>query len=205
MKSRVQKNSVPNVGHLCSNRKIFINKEQSCQEKTVASKRPPYLAIGVILILAVIVVMIVRSCAASSYKTPIKKMFQAIEKQDGEKLLSLYPKEVIDDTVAGDGIPRSLLVADLEYRIVSSYPVDEADYDFSYEIVGVKDYSLEDVKELEEDINSSYGCDLEMEDAKEVTVEITETEDGDVEQEEQDIIVIKTDGKWCLHPDETDF
>ena len=31
--------------------------------KTVASKRPPYLAIGVILILAVIVVMIVRSCA----------------------------------------------------------------------------------------------------------------------------------------------
>lgn len=173
--------------------------------KTVASKRPPYLAIGVILILAVIVVMIVRSCAASSYKTPIKKMFQAIEKQDGEKLLSLYPKEVIDDTVAGDGIPRSLLVADLEYRIVSSYPVDEADYDFSYEIVGVKDYSLEDVKELEEDINSSYGCDLEMENAKEVTVEITETEDGDVEQEEQDIIVIKTDGKWCLHPDETDF
>ena len=69
----------------------------------------------------------------------------------------------------------------------------------------MKDYSLEDVKELEEDINSSYGCDLEMEDAKEVTVEITETEDGDVEQEEQDIIVIKTDGKWCLHPDETDF
>ena len=47
--------------------------------------------------------------------------------------------------------------------------------------------------------------DLEMENAKEVTVEITETEDGDVEQEEQDIIVIKTDGKWCLHPDETDF
>lgn len=171
-------------------------------EKVAVRKRPPYLAIGVIGILAVVVVLVLRFCIVSNdeiYETPIKKIFQAVNRKDGEMLMSLYPKEMIK-FAKDEGFSKETMVslADKMLDTMINEITDGEDFNLEYEITDVENYSSKELKDTEDELNELLKCNMKIEEVKEVTFNVKETISGETESGK--LIVIKIGGKWYVHP-----
>lgn len=178
------------------------NAYQKEMEKVAVRKRPPYLAIGVIGILAVVVVLVLRFCIVSNdetYETPIKKFFQAVNRKDGEMIMSLYPKEMIK-FAKDEGFSKETMVslADKMLDTMINEITDGEDFNLEYEITDVENYSSKERKDTEDELNKLLKCNMEIEEVKEVTFDIKETISGETESGK--LIVIKIGGKWYVHP-----
>lgn len=184
-------------------------------------KKPPYVAIGAIVVAVVLVIAIIfgmRSCVSNvagglgkstgeaksngedSYTQVVETYMEAIEECDGEKYLSLSPEEMIEFQEKEEGLDRE----EQEEEMTVKMEVDridlygEADVKYVYKIVDEKSWSEEEIKDAQNDLEAS-GIDMEIQAGKDVNVQTTVMVDGEEDEEHsgtQRLMLIKVDGKW---------
>lgn len=154
------------------------------------------------MILAVVVALVLRFCIVSNdetYETPIKKYFQAVNRKDGEMIMSLFPKEMIK-SAKSEGFSEETMVSLVDKMLdaMINEITDGEDYNLEYEITDVENYSSKELKDTEDELNKLLKCNMEIEEVKEVTFDIKETISGETESGK--LIIIKIGGKWYVHP-----
>ena len=75
------------------------------QAGTAAQKRPPYVAIGAIVLAVILVIVAVKLIFfRDNYETPIKNLVKVMEEGDGEAALDLIPEKYLDVAESWSGM-----------------------------------------------------------------------------------------------------
>lgn len=181
-------------------------------------KKPPYVAIGAIVVAVVLIVVAIFGVRAfmrqdsgkeissesvekaDSSEALIGKMVEGIMERDVEKIMSLYPEVVLEAIQEAEGLDsREELVDEIMSSIGDS---DEwEDYDkIEYEIIDEENIPEADIEELRETMEDN-DFEMNLQAAKWITCDITFIKDGKVDEENSGEIsfpIIKVDGEWYL-------
>lgn len=168
--------------------------------QTAVKKRPPYLAIGVIAIAVVICALLVKGIFFSNtYKTPIKNMVKALENQDVQAIVDILPPKLLEAAEEKSGMDIDMLLTYLEDGVLDEFTDENGDIHITYEITGVNDMTEEETQETEEYFQGYLGV---IKEGKRLTFSY-EVKEGDRQKDEgeEEIEVIKIDGKWYINPE----
>ena len=185
---------------------------------STGKKKPPYVAIGAIVVAVVLIVAAIFGVRAfmrddsgkevssesvekaDSSEALIGKMVEGIMERDVEKIMSLYPEVVLEAIQEAEGLDsREELVDEMMSSIGDS---DEwEDYDkIEYEIIDEENIPEADIEELRETMEDN-DFEMNLQAAKWITCDITFIKDGEVDEENSGEIsfpIIKVDGDWYL-------
>ncbi|MBO5460579.1 MAG: zinc ribbon domain-containing protein [Ruminococcus sp.] len=167
--------------------------------KAAAGKnKVPYLAIGALVIIAVIVIVLVKTLFFSNnYEKPIKNFMKAVEEQDTDLLLSVFPDEIYEYMEEETGMDEEEVEEYMEYSVESMADYYLGDIKIKYEIDDVRDLSKGEIQDIEDEF---YDI-MDIKDGKSVEIETKVYVDGEkVEDEDITLEVIKVGGKWYLNP-----
>lgn len=179
---------------------------QSPASRIQQAKRPPYLAIGAIVIAVILVLLIIfglRSCiGGGNYERPVKALVEGIEKQDGDKILSAFSDEMLDVMEDQSGYDRDEMADMMESMFSMAYigaDLDEENFKLDYKVTDDKDLSKGKIKDIEEEYKNQ-DMDIKIKDAKELEVELIAEIDGEEDTQEFSLTVVKIGGSWYLDP-----
>lgn len=160
--------------------------------------------------LLALVLIFVLLFGGNSPKGVVKKYMKAIQKADAAAVVKLLPKKVVNE--AKDEMDMSNkewkeYLEEMSEDLADSYEAMEEYYDgklkITYEIKDVEKLDKDDLKDLKEEYKDEL--DIKVKDARIVEVKVT-TKIGDEKMKsEQEILVIKVGGKWCLDPYSADI
>lgn len=161
-------------------------------------KNVPYLAIGAIAIVLIVVIVLVKSLFFSNnYEKPIENVMKAIEKQDIDLLMSVFPDEIYEYLEEETGMDADEVIEYMEDSMESMADMYLGDIQIKYEIDDATELSKKEIKEIEEEL---YDI-IDVKEGKAVDVEMKMYVDGEkVEDSETTMNVIKVGGKWYLDP-----
>lgn len=161
-------------------------------------KKVPYLAIGAIALVVIVAIVLVKTLFFSNnYEKPVKTFIKAIEKQDVDMLLSVFPDEIYEYMEEESGMDEDEVLEYLEYSVESMSDYYLGDIKIKYEIDDATDLSKREISDIEDDF---YDI-MEIKDGKEIDIEIKVYVDGEkMEDTETTMEVIKVGGKWYLNP-----
>lgn len=165
---------------------------------TASEKKPPYLAIGLIVIIAVILIIVAKMLFFSnSYETTIKKFMTSVETQDGKLLLSVFPDEVLEETADELDMDRK----EMEEYFSDMFDTLSDEYDgkirIKYEIEDDHRLKNSELRNIEDNL---YNC-IDIKEGKSLEISTEIYIDGDKEEDEDIYLnVIKVGRKWYLDP-----
>ena len=147
------------------------------------------IAIGVAalaVIVALVLIFTFTGRGAASPKALAKKYIQAIQKGDGEAMLKLYHKKMVEEQV-GDKDDQK------EY---AEYLEETAAYlkDCDFEILEVEDVDEDQMEEIKEYAEEEYG--IKVKDAKVIVIAYSGEINGYEVENELELHVIKVGNKW---------
>ena len=164
--------------------------------------RIPLFLIGAIVILAAVVVIIFRACSDSGYKKVIKTYMEGNQELDAEKMLSVFPPQVLD-AIEDEGYDREEIAEQFEQTLTKSLDTLGADDDFDleYKIEDEANLSKSMIENIEEEF-ADEDVNISITDGKSVDLTWTITLDDLGINHEQDMTVevIKVDGDWYINP-----
>lgn len=166
--------------------------------QTAPKKRPPYLAIGLIAAIIIVVIVAVKLLLPSdNYEKPVENMMKAMETQDAKLLMKTMPDELYDYMADEMGMDRDQIEEQLEY-VVSEIAEDyDGKVKIKYEIEDAQKLKKSQISEIEEELN---GC-ITVEEGKRLDLYMEIYIDGEqVEEYDETIDVIKVGRKWYLDP-----
>ena len=159
------------------------------------------VAAGVVALIVVLILIF-----GGSYKTPIKKYFDAIESGSGSKLQSCYSFYVKAAKAEGDS--SSEIKEEYKERaeeMNESYAEKYGDnFKIKYKIKDIDEWDKEDVKDREEMINEIFEDEdvdmgkVNISKVVEVEVEVEVKGSEDEAEFDRTFTVVKINGKWNL-------
>ena len=171
-------------------------------------KKPPYLAIGLIAVIAVVVIILAvvlgKTVFGKGYEKPIKNLIKGVEEQDGEMILSAFSDETIEALEDEMGVDRKdledMMEEEFEYMF-SDEEYEDEDLEFKYKIEDNEKLDKDDIKDIKDELKDYYNIREDIKAARELDVTLTVYVDGEEEDDsEETLTVIKVDGKWYLSP-----
>ncbi len=155
--------------------------------------------LSIVLILAMILSL--SACSDKGYEETLELYIEALNDQDAEALLELFPENVIEymiDEGYGADEDELLVMAQawMDMYIAECEDICGEDVEFTYEVLGKEKVSGSDLKDLKAD----YEDDLELKVKAGTTVEfdlIMEGDDDD-DTEDMELVLVKIDGEWYL-------
>lgn len=156
--------------------------------------------IGVILVcIAGAVFMAYFLFFRNTYKTPIKNLVKVMEDQDTDAALALIPERYLKVMEGVTGMDSDELADMLEDELISGFDEYTGDIKVDYDIGDARDLTDSEIQSLESDYMGYLG---DIEDAKEVEFSYEMYVDGELRDsgEDEQLTVIKLDGKWYLNP-----
>lgn len=164
----------------------------------VPKQRPPYLAIGLIVIIALIVVIAAKAIFFSSgYETTVKKFIKAAEKQDVKLLISTMPDEIFDVLEEQMDLDRDEIIDNLDDMVSGLTDEYDGKTKIKYEIDDIHTLKKSEISEIEEDM---YDL-VKIKEGKSIELFMEIYIDGDKEEEEElSLNVIKVGRKWYIDP-----
>lgn len=161
------------------------------------------LRVAAVVIALIAVILIVRAVAVKPYKRVTKQYIAAVEKQNGKKMLKLFPKAYVDSMIDQFGAEdKKELIDELEDSMESSHERLEDKYGKNYKI---KIERYKDVEKMDKDELDELNDDLDDSDIKckvkkaykvEIKVRIKGKEDED--SDTITLTVGKVKGKWYI-------
>ena len=156
------------------------------------------------VLMALVLMLSLTACGANgSYKSVVKTMTKAMEECDGEKMIKIFPEELMeilceeqfdddyDDMVDDleDSLKDTMDWWEDQYGrdIKLTYEIDDADELDEDEIEAIMDY-YDDVMDLDLDIKKGYEVEVEM------TIEGKDDDDS----EDMVLTIIKVGSKWYV-------
>lgn len=166
-----------------------------------AKKRPPYLAIGTLVLLAVLVIFGIRFLFfRSTYETPLKKIVKSVENKDVKTLLDVIPDSLLDTIKERTGLDMDTVVSYFGDSYLNDLAAYTGDLKIDYEIEHVEALSRAEMKEIEDYFEGYLGT---IQDAKELQFSYELYVDGELDEEgNTSVEVIKVDGKWYVNPED---
>ena len=154
------------------------------------------------VLLALVMVLSLTACGANgSHKSVVKTLFASIEKGDAEKMLSLFPEEVLEAMEENLGDEDEVLeyFEDAMDSLMDEFEdMYGDDIKITYEIEDEDELDEDDIDEIIDFYEEYLDADLDIEAAYELEVEATIEGEDDDDTDEMTIFVIKIDGKWYL-------
>lgn len=156
------------------------------------------------VILTLALVLSLAGCGAnSSYKAVLKTMFSAMEACDAEKLLKIFPEELVEYMCEAYDDDMDDLIDDLKDSMKDNMDNWEDEYGDDIKIT----FEIEDEDELDEDeldelmdyYDDYYDTDLDITEGWELEIELTIEGEDDDQSEDVTVYVLKADGKWYMH------
>ena len=170
------------------------------------AKKRPYLAIGLIAVLAVAAIILIvflgRLIFGGGYKKPIKTFVQGMEEEDGEKILSAFSKKTVDELEDMSGLDKRDFEREYDdfIQIFTDEDLDGEDIKLKYKIEDSEKLNKDDIKDIRDELKDSLGVREDISAAREVDIVLTIYID-DEEEDKVDVSmdVIKVDGKWYIN------
>lgn len=180
-----------------------VNYREGGTSSPQTQKRPPYLAIGVIVLGVIVLAVVGKFVFGRGYVKPVKAFVKGIEQEDGEKILSAYSKNTIKKMEDNFGVKGRKLEKQMEKNslyMITEEDLDGEDIQIKYKIEDNKKLDKEDIKDIKKDLKEFMDIREDISAARELDVVFTIYVDGD-EEDETDITmeVIKVDGKWYIN------
>lgn len=162
-------------------------------------KRPPYLAIGAIVIVVLIVILLVKGIFfRSTYETPVKNMVKAMEDRDAQAVLELLPPKLLEEAKEKLGMDTDELADYAESYVSDEFEEGIGDIKVSYKITNAIDMTEEEIEETEQYFQGYLG---DIKEGKKLDISLKVKVEGEEEEEtEMEFEVIKVDGKWYINP-----
>lgn len=166
---------------------------------TAAKKRLPYVAIGAIVLVVILLIVAVKLIFfRDNYEKPIENMVKVMEEGDAEAALELIPDKLLDAAEEFTGMKRDAYASMLEASLESEFDEYAGDIEIDYEIGDARPMTSSELNDIEDEFMGYLG---EVEEGKEVEFSYEMYVDGSLEEtEETTIEVIKLDGKWYVNP-----
>lgn len=136
-----------------------------------------------------------------AYETPIKTLFEGVEKRDGEILISVFPDQIVEQAKEESGLSDDAFQSTVEIAVLGLVSDWDEDFEVDYKIGNVDDLSYSEISGLEDEIEVRYDCYLNISAAKEV--ETTAFLGENIENTET-LTVIEVGNKWYLSPMDLD-
>lgn len=164
----------------------------------VPKKKTPYLAIGLIVIIAIVVIIAVRALFFSSdYETPVKNLMKAMEKQDVKLLMSTMPDEIFDALAEEMDMDREDIEDSLDDMVSELSDEYDGKIRIEYEIEDTHKLKKSQIKDIEDELYDA----VEIKEGKSLEISTEIYIDGDKEEEEEMTLnVIKVGRKWYIDP-----
>ncbi|WP_282924052.1 zinc-ribbon domain-containing protein [Mediterraneibacter massiliensis] len=168
-----------------------------------AAKKPPYLAIGAIVLGVIVLLLAGKFLFGRGYVKPLKAFVKGIEQEDGEKILSVYSKKTVKKMEDNFGLEGRKLEKYWEKNAIyalTSEELEGKDIKIKYKIEDNEKLDKDDIKDIEKELKEYMDIREDVSAARELEVAFTIYEDGDKEDEvDVTMEVIKVDGKWYLN------
>lgn len=168
-----------------------------------AKKRPPYVAIGAIVLAVILLIVAVRLIFfRDTYKTPIKNMVKVMEDRDVDAAMNLIPENFLDAAESLTGMDKEEMADMLEDDLVEAFDQYIGEIEIDYEIGDTRDLTQSELNDISDEYMGVLGS---IEEGKEVEFSYEMYVDGELEEESGDdetINVVKIDGKWYISPDD---
>ncbi|MCB7303936.1 zinc-ribbon domain-containing protein [Bariatricus massiliensis] len=163
------------------------------------NKKPPYRAIGVLLIAVIICVLFVKGIFfKNTYETPLKNMVKAIESQDIQGVLSILPPKLLEVAEEKSGMDIDELLDSVGSGVLDEFTDERGDVHINYKITDVTDMTDEEIQDIEQYFQGYLG---DIKEGKKLNFSYQVKMDEHEEDEgEEGIEVIKIDGKWYINP-----
>ena len=173
------------------------------QAGMAAKKRPPYVAIGAIVLAVILVIVAVKLIFfRDNYEAPIKNLVKVMEEGNAEAALELIPEKYLDVAESWSGMDREDMEEMVIEQIEDAFDDYSGDIEIDYEIGNARDMTESELEDLESSYMGFLG---DIEEGKEVEFSYKLYVNG-AKQEESDpgetVRVLKIDGKWYLDPEE---
>lgn len=173
------------------------------QASAPPAKQPDHKKIGIIATAAaallVVIILIVLLGGRSAEKTA-GKFIDAIFHADGKTIVSLIPKDMVDDLFAQLGFDaKGELVDFMSEKLKGSTEYYDRAYEnwsYSYKVIETEDYGGKALSNLSDRYKTAF--DFEVTAAKTVSVKVTIKYDGSSDTETLDINTIKVGGSWYI-------
>lgn len=159
----------------------------------------------IICVLLVLVMMLsLTACGANgSYKSVVKTMTKAMEKCDAEKMIKIFPDELMEILCEEEyDDDYDDMVDDLEDSLKDSMDWWEDQYGrdikLSYEIDDADELDEDELEELMDMYDDYMDVDLDIKKGYEVEVEMTIEGKDDDDSEDMVLTIIKVGSKWYI-------
>ena len=169
----------------------------------VSKKRPPYVAIGAIVLVVILLIVGIRFIFfRDTYETPIKNMVKVMEDRDVDAAMELIPENFLDAAEGLTGMTKEEMADMLEEDLLDAFDQYIGDIEIDYEIGDTRDLSQSELRDISDEYMGVLG---DIEEGKEVEFSYEMYVDGELEEESSDdetINVVKIDGKWYISPND---
>ena len=169
----------------------------------MAKKRPPYVAIGAIVLVVILLIVGIRFIFfRDTYETPIKNMVKVMEDRDVDAAMELIPENFLDAAEGLTGMTKEEMADMLEEDLLDAFDQYIGDIEIDYEIGDTRDLSQSELRDISDEYMGVLG---DIEEGKEVEFSYEMYVDGELEEESSDdetINVVKIDGKWYISPND---
>lgn len=137
------------------------------------------------------ILFVLTGCNSSkSYIKVVDKYYEAQSKADTNMLIEVFPKFMGAERYYDDDY--------MEGRIEYLEEKLGENIKFTYEITNTEKYDKDKLSELQEHIKKVYKEDVKVKEAYELKLKTTITGNDSSETEDEQLLVLKIDGKWYL-------
>lgn len=133
---------------------------------------------------------------SNPYERPVAEFFAAMESRDANKVIDLFPDDLIDLVSSAYG-SKSAAAEALEESAFGYLDIYD-DIRISYDIADVYHLDEYEIAELEDSYFYNTGVSLDITDAYTLGIYATIHADGEDDDDDLELTVIQCDGKWYL-------
>ena len=172
----------------------------------MSAKKFPTLAVAAIagggVLLLAIIALVVSFVLPRGYEKPVSNMMKAIEKQDADLILSVFPDEFYEYLEEEYDQEYEDMEEEMEDMLDDLHDEYLGDIKIKYEIKDVSDMRNREMKDIEDAFENYF----EIKDGKVIDLDMDIYVDGKREEaDELELNVIKIGFKWYIDPYSTPF
>ncbi len=162
------------------------------------------LKIAAAVVALILIILVLRAVTAKPYKKVVNKFISAMQHEDGEKMLKLFPKEFVDKAIENldDDSDKDDLVDEMEDALETVNDSAEEKYGdkIKYKVEKYKDVEKLDKDELEElnDDLEDIGMERKVKKAYKVEVKVQVKGKDDKDSDSITFTIGKVGGKWYM-------
>ena len=163
---------------------------------------------GGAVLIAIIIVCVVMFSGRSSYETPLKKLFSAMNSGDVMEMMEAMPLKLIVEEGGMSSYFMGMDYEDILEMYAGEMDADDLmglseefgdDYKAEYKIYSAEPLSAVELSDLNREYASYFGTDDDfIDEAMELNVDLIINGSLDSDVVNEDIIVVKIDGKWYM-------